>query len=94
MERYELVKFDDGESNIVIDLDDNMETFGVVNVVSFDDPKGITIDIYHNHNHNGSGCNNLMFDAFGVDLDLEFLHSREITAEEFSNCMNILEETK
>jgi len=36
------------------------------------------VEIWYNHNNNGSGCNNLKLDAFGVELDLEFCRSEKL----------------
>ena len=40
------------------------------------------LEIWHDHKHDGNGCNNLRLDAFGRELDLEFCRSRALTEEE------------
>jgi len=36
------------------------------------------MEIWVDHGFNGNGCNNLVLNAFGKDLDLEFCRSKDI----------------
>lgn len=36
------------------------------------------MEIWFNHNFDGSGCNNIKITAFGRDLDLEFCRSKKL----------------
>lgn len=38
------------------------------------------MEIWFDHSFDGSGCNNLVIDAFGTELDLEFCRSVEVNA--------------
>lgn len=40
------------------------------------------VSIWFDHQHDGSGCSNLVLDAFGRELDLEFCRSRELEPHE------------
>lgn len=40
------------------------------------------MEIWFDHAGSGDGCNNLVLDAFGRELDLEFCRSREVTESE------------
>ena len=74
MERFELVQYE--APYFVIDLGDG--EFGIV--MPETDPA--KVEIWFNHNFDGSGCNNLRIDAFGQELDLEFCRSRPIESHE------------
>ena len=37
------------------------------------------LEIWFDHGFDGSGCNNLILDAFGKKLDLEFCHSKTLS---------------
>lgn len=37
--------------------------------------KGQPVEVYHNHNFDGSGCNNYVIEVNGQQLDLEFVRS-------------------
>ena len=43
------------------------------------DDKRDSLEIWVDHGFNGSGCNNLILDAFGKELDLEFCRSEALT---------------
>jgi hypothetical protein len=45
---------------------------------------------WFDHAHSGSGCNNLILDAFGRELDLEFCRSREMTPAEAESVRSAL----
>ena len=81
-------KTNDGTDNIAIfDLGDG--DFGLYwigpNVTS------MGIEIWHDHAHDGSGCSNLVIDAFGRELDLEFCRSRDLTEAESAAIDSLLD---
>lgn len=43
----------------------------------YDDKRG-NLEIWTDHGGNGSGCNNLILDAFDKELDLEFCRSETL----------------
>ena len=59
----------------ILDLGDR--EYGLV-----DDRDLRRVEIWFDHQHDGSGCNNLVLDAFGRELDLEFCRSREVKPDE------------
>lgn len=68
---------------LIFDLGD--DEYGIYDLDRYDldeENERDTIEIWFNHNFNGSGINNLRVTAFGKELDLEFCHSRKINAEE------------
>lgn len=42
------------------------------------DDKPKVLEIWHDHNFSGAGCNNLILDGFGKTLDLEFCRSENL----------------
>ena len=50
--------------------------------ITYGDPGYPVMEFWHNHDFDGSGCNNLEITAFGEALDLEFCSSRDMTAAE------------
>lgn len=46
------------------------------------EPFNPSLEYWHDHAGSGSGCNNLVLDAFGRELDLEFCSSRGLTRAE------------
>lgn len=48
------------------------------------------LEIWFDHAGSGSGCNNLVLDAFGRELDLEFCRSRELTESEAAEIRDAL----
>lgn len=47
----------------------------------YDDKRG-NLEIWVDHGGNGSGCNNLIIDAFDKELDLEFCRSETLNKEQ------------
>ena len=69
-------ELDGTNSYVCFDLGNN--EFGIF------DPSGHNriVDIYYNHNFNGSGASNSKVSVFETVLDLEFCRSRELTIAE------------
>lgn len=66
---------DKDEFYVVFELGDR--SFGIV-----EGDESLTMAIYYDHEHDGSGCSNLVLDGFGKELDLEFCSSRALTVDE------------
>ena len=49
------------------------------------------LEIWFDHKHDGSGTNNLVLDAFGRELDLEFCRSRKPTKQEIAEIIALME---
>jgi len=71
-------------AEIVVDPSDLETTYGLIHLGGRDygivDSCGSAqvLEIWYDHQGDGSGCNNLVLDAFGRELDLEFCRSREL----------------
>jgi hypothetical protein len=63
------------EKAIIFALGDN--EYGLL----YDDKRD-NLEIWFDHGGNGSGCNNLILDAFGKELDLEFCRSKNLNKGE------------
>lgn len=74
MVKFELI--DEDELCFVIDLGDR--EFGLV----FPEQDPEKVEIWFDHQYDGSGCNNYRIAAHGQDLDLEFCRSRQIRNDE------------
>lgn len=69
------------EDSLVINLGDN--TYGIIPTRCHIGDPDLKVQLYHDHKRSGSGVNNLVLDAFGKELDLEFTSSRDLTDDEF-----------
>lgn len=69
----------DGELMVLFDFGD-----GEVGIVFPDrgTRREDELEIWFDHAGSGNGCNNLVLDAFGRELDLEFCRSRALTESE------------
>jgi hypothetical protein len=70
----------DERNNAMTSQSDPDEAFEVAQSMS--DPttiyiirKGQPVEVYHNHNFDGGGCNNYVIEVNGQQLDLEFVRS-------------------
>jgi len=77
MKTEKVIDPSDGTVMVLFDLGDN--TIGV----TYPDPDMTQdMEIWHDHEFNGCGCNNLELDAFGRTLDLEFCRSEKLTPDQ------------
>lgn len=63
---------DDDVAYVLFDLGDG--SIGAVDTAE----QPFRMELWHDHGHDGSGCNNWEIDALGRALDLEFYASREL----------------
>ena len=69
------------DDTLVIDLGN--DEYGLIPTrVLIGDPTH-KVEVWYDHKHSGSGVNNLRIDAFGKELDLEFVSSRDLNNDEF-----------